>query len=206
MGRHLLRATLLAALGCLLMACDTVRDETIAIDYVPSTKSAVLRGAESVSLSVIAVDKRTGLKDRISNKRGIASAVVYAGNDVIDVTRRAVQSEFKAQGFVVETGGFTVTVEVLNFYNDFRPSPWFISSIADVALTLRVKDANGVVVYTHAYDGVAQLSAALNESGETAKAALQQALASVISQIGEDKALQASLLGKSGRSSRGRTS
>ena len=206
MWRDLLRAIALIAVGGLLAACDTVRDETISIDYVPLANPVVVRGAESVSLSVVAVDKRTGLKDRISNKRGIASAVVYAGNDVIDVARRAVESEFKAQGFVVGSGGFTVTVEVLNFYNDFRPNPWFISSIADVALTLRVKDANGIVVYTHAYDGVAQLSAALNELGETAKAALQQALASVVSQIDEDIALQASLLGKSGRSSRGRTS
>ena len=189
------RALLASAVVCLIAACDTVRDQTASIDYVPASTTAVVPGAQNVTVSVVAVDKRSGAKNQLSVKKGVAAAIVYAGNDVIDVVRSAVERELKAQGFVIGAGGFTLTVDVENFYSDFRANAsMFMNANGDVSLSLRVRDAAGATRYRQHYQGVSQLGPVYNESAEKVKTTLEQALASAVDQITADKVLQASLL------------
>ena len=180
---------------CLLAGCDTVRDQTAVIEYVPTASSAAIPGAQNVTLSVVAADKRSGPKNQLSVKKGIVGAIVYTGNDPIEVIRSAIEREFRAQGFVIGSGGYTLTVEVENFYSDFRANgSMFMSANADVSLGVRVRDPGGLTRYRHVYNDVAQLGPIYNESAEKVKTTLEQALAGTVRQIADDKALHASLL------------
>lgn len=179
----------------LLTACDTVRDQTAVIEYVPTASSAAIPGAQNVTLSIVATDKRSGPKNQLSVKKGIVGAIVYTGNDPVEVIRSAVEREFRAQGFVIGAGGYTLTVDVENFYSDFRANgSMFMSANADVSLAVRVRDPGGLTRYRHVYSDVAQLGPIYNESAEKVKTTLEQALAGTVRQIADDKALHASLL------------
>lgn len=191
MSNALVRAISSAALLCLLLACDSLSEERIAVGYVPSASIAALPGAERVTVSVGAADKRAGLRDRIATKRAITTARVIADNDVIELVRGAVERELTAQGFAQGAGGIAITVEVQNFYSDFQPA---MTATADVAFTLRAKDHAGATLYTRFYDGTARIANVVNQSAENARLALQQALAGALRQLVEDRALQAALL------------
>jgi uncharacterized lipoprotein YajG len=193
MFRFLMQAISVAAPGSLLAACNSLSEESVAIAYVPSSAPAAVPGAENVSLSVIAVDKRAQLRDRIGTKRAVNTARLLAANDVIDLVRSAVEQDFKAEGFVIGSGGLTVTIDVQNFYNDFRSEGAFPSALANVAFTLRVKDGAGATLYTRFYEGNGKVENVFNQSADTAKVALQQALANAVRQVTEDQALQAVL-------------
>src|SRR5262249_27587805 len=156
---------------------------------------AAIPGAQNVTLSIVAADKRSGPKNQLSVKKGIVGAIVYTGNDPVEVTRAAVEREFRAQGFVIGAGGYTLTVEVENFYSDFGATPsMLMSATADVPLGVRVRDPGGPTRYRHVYNDVAQLGPIYNESAEKVKTTLERALAGTVRQIADDKALHASLL------------
>jgi uncharacterized lipoprotein len=197
----LLRLIVAGAAACCLTACNTIIDEKTSIDFVPSSVPGILPGAENVSLSVVAVDKRTQYRDRISSKRTAVGTIVTPTNDVIDLVRRAVEQEFKAEGFVIGDGGIAVTVEVQNFYTDFPMPGLTMSAAADVALTLRAKNSADVTLYSRFYDGTGKVDPIFNESAANVKIALQQALANAIQQMVEDKALQSALLSARANSS-----
>jgi uncharacterized lipoprotein YajG len=194
MRRNFLWMAVAALSGCFLAACNTLIDEKTAIDFVPLSTPAVLPGAESVGISVVAVDKRTGFKDRISTKRTAMGTQVAASNDVVELVRSAVQQELKAEGFAVGTAGITITVEVQNFYTDFPMPGLTMAAAANVSFTLRAKNADGISLYTHFYEGNGRVDPIFNESAANVKKALEQALASAVRQMVADKALQSALL------------
>ena len=188
------RAILVATVGCLLAACNSLSEETVAIDYVPSSTPAAIPGAENVALSVVAADRRVQLKDRIGTKRAVTTARILPANDVVELVRSAVEQQFKALGFAVATGGLAVTVEVQNFYDDFHSGGALLISVANVAFTIKVKNSTGATLYSHFFDGTGRIDNVLDQSAANAKAALQKALADAVRQVAEDKALRSALL------------
>jgi uncharacterized lipoprotein len=120
-------------------------------------------------------------------------ARIVATNDVVEVVRGGVERELKAQGYAIGPGGLTVTVELQNFYNNFRGGLVQGSAIADVAIALKVRSATGTLLYSQLYDATNSTDVMM-ASGTNAKESLEKALTLTTRKILEDRALQAALL------------
>ena len=189
------RAAICAVVAGLLSACALSEDK-VPVDYIPNTAVTPVGGATAVSLTVTGVDQRTQYVDRIGTKKngyGMEMARIVATNDVVQLVRGAVERELKAQGFAIGPGGLAVTVELQNFYNNFRLGVANGNAVADVALALKVRNAAGALVYSQLYDATATVEVFL-ASGANAKDALQKALTLATRKIIEDRALQEALL------------
>jgi uncharacterized lipoprotein YajG len=190
-----MRAAIAVFAAGLLSACALSEDK-VPIDYIANTGVAPVAGAEAVTLTVTGVDGRTQYTDRISTKKngyGMEMARIIATNDVVEVVRGGVERELKAQGYVIGPNGLSVTVELQNFYNNFRVGLVQGAAAAEVAISVKVRNAAGGLLYSELYDATASSDVML-ASGNNAKESLQKALTLTTQKIVEDKALQAALL------------
>jgi uncharacterized lipoprotein YajG len=195
MMRGVMRTAAAVVAAGLLSACAITEDK-VPVDYVANTGVTSVVGAEAISLTVTGTDRRAQYVDRISTKKngyGMEMARIVATNDVVEVVRGGVERELKAQGFAMGPGSVSITVELQNFYNNFRVGFASGSAVADVALTVKVRNAGGTLVYSQTYDASISNDIFL-ASGENAKAALEKALTTATRKIVDDRALQEALL------------
>jgi|SRR4051812_18383910 uncharacterized lipoprotein YajG len=195
----MIRGVMRAAIACLaagLLSACALSEDKVPVDYVPNTGVAPVAGAEAISLTVTGADRRSQYVDRISTKKngyGMEMARIVATNDVVEVVRGGVERELKAQGYAIGAGGLSVTVELQNFYNNFRLGLVTGGAVADVALAIKVRNAAGTLLYSQLYDASISNDIFM-ASGTNAKASLEKALTIATMKIVEDKALQAALL------------
>lgn len=195
MVRGGLRPAIAVFAAALLSACALSEDK-VPVDYIANTSVTPVAGAEAVTLTVTGIDGRTQYTDRISTKKngyGMEMARIISTNDVVEVVRGGVERELKAQGYVIGPNGLSVTVELQNFYNNFRLGLVQGSAVAEVAIAVKVRNAAGGLLYSQLYDATASVDVML-ASGTNAREALQKALTQATQKIVEDKALQAALL------------
>jgi uncharacterized lipoprotein YajG len=195
MKRGVLREALALLAAGLLSACALSEDK-VPLDYIANTGVTPVAGADKVSLAVTGADRRSQYTDRISTKKngyGMEMARIVAANDVVELVRGGVERELRAQGYAIGPGGLSVTVELQNFYNNFRVGFASGNAVADVALAVKVRNAAGTLVYSQLYDATATVEVFL-ASGANARDALQKALTLATRKILEDQALQAALL------------
>jgi uncharacterized lipoprotein YajG len=195
MSYRIPRTAVAVVVAVLLSACAFMPDK-VAIDYVPDGPVTPVAGAKAVLLTVSASDQRLQLADRISTKKnfyGTDMAKIVADNDVVDLVRRSVERGLRAQGFAIGPGRLVVSVELQNFYNEFRRRLGAWTETGEVAFTLKVTNAAGTVLYSGSYDGTAVDSFFLS-TASNAKDSLQKALTMAIRKMLEDKALQQALL------------
>jgi uncharacterized lipoprotein YajG len=193
--RGVLRAAVAVIAAGLLSACALSEDK-VPVDYIPNTGVMPVGGAEAVSLTVTGLDRRAQYMDRIGTKKngyGMEMARIVATNDVVEVVRGGVERELKAQGYAIGPSGLSVTVELQNFYNNFRIGLVQGSAVADVALAIKVRNAAGSLVYSQLYDATFSIDVMM-ASGTNAKESLQKALTLATKKIVEDRALQDALL------------
>jgi uncharacterized lipoprotein YajG len=181
-----------AAVMAGLVACKTFDDEAIPIAYAPAASPTVVPGAEKVTLSVSAEDRRAQ-KDRIGIKSSLNQPRILADSDITQLVRAAVQSELSGEGFVIGSGGLGVTIYLQDFYYDARES-LHGSGFSTVAFALRVRDRAGATLYGRLYEAKTRLDFNFDKSTEKARVGLQRALADALRQVADDKALQAALL------------
>ena len=203
MRLDLLRMIAAIAAVCFLSGCALTEDKTT-VAYVPTDPGAsTLPGAESVTLSFIASDKRVQYGDRISTKKngyGMEMARIVSTNDVVELTRTALQQEFKALGFNIGTGGAVVGVELQTFYTDFKSGFFSGTAVAQVGFTLRIKDAAGSLIYAQIYNATGTVDGVHLASGENAKLAVEKALVNAVKDAVSDKALLQALLSTKAKS------
>ena len=195
MKRGVGRAAIAIVVAGLVSACALSEDK-VPIDYVANTGVTSVAGAEAVSVTVTGVDRRTQYVDRISTKKngyGMEMARIVATNDVVEVVRGGVERELRAQGYAIGAGGVSVTVELQNFYNNFRLGLMSGGAAADVAIGIKVRNAAGTLIYSQLYDATTVNDVFL-ASGANAKESLQKALTVTTRKIIDDKALQDALL------------
>lgn len=196
MRRQLLRmVAALFAVAC-LGACALSEDK-VAVDYVPVDGTEAVAGAPAVTLEVSASDQRAQYRDRIGTKKngyGMEMARIVATNDVVDLVRSGVEQGLKAQGFAIGAGGLAVSIELQNFYNNFKVGFASGMAVAEVAFALKVRNAGGTLVYSQLYDATNSDDDIFLASGKNAKASLEKALTKAIKSMLEDKALQQALL------------
>jgi uncharacterized lipoprotein YajG len=182
-----------AAVMASLVACKTFDDEAVPIAYAPAAGPTLVPGAEKVTLSVSAEDRRAQ-KDRIGIKSSINQPRILADSDITQVVRGAVQGELRGEGFVIGSGGLAVTIYLQDFYYDASWENLHGSGISTVAFALRVRDRAGATLYGRTYEAKARLDFNFDKSTEKARVGLQRALADAVRQVADDKALQAALL------------
>jgi uncharacterized lipoprotein len=195
MIRGVLRAAVAVVAAGVLSACALSEDK-VPVDYIPNTGVAPVAGAEMISLTVTAADRRSQYTDRISTKKngyGMEMARIVATNDVVEVVRGGVERELKAQGYAIGPNGLSVTVELQNFYNNFRVGLMTGGAVADVAIAIKVRNAAGTLIYSQLYDA-STTNDVFMASGTNAKASLEKALTMTTMKIVQDGALQAALL------------
>jgi uncharacterized lipoprotein YajG len=185
-----------AVLAVALLSACALSEDKVPVDYIPNTGVTPVAGAPMVPLAVTGVDGRSQYADRIGTKKngyGMEMARIVAANDVVELVRGGVERELKAQGFALGPGGTSVTVELQNFYNNFRIGLVQGSAVADVALAIKVRNAAGGLVYSQLYDATFSIDVMM-ASGTNARDSLQKALTLATKKIVDDKALQEALL------------
>lgn len=185
-------ALLLASLG----ACALSEDK-VPIDYIPPEATAPVAGAAAVKLEVTTTDQRVQYRDRISVKKnmyGMEMARIMATNDVVDLVRSGVEQGLKAEGFAIGPGGLAVTIELQNFYNNFRAGVASGMAVAEVAFALKVRNAAGVLLYSQFYSATNTDDGIVLAAGTNAKPSLEKATTLAIKQMLDDKALQDALI------------
>lgn len=194
--RYRIPRTAVAIVVAVLLSACAFMPGTAAIDYVPDGPVTPVAGAKAVLLTVSASDQRMQHADRISTKKsfaGIEMARIVADNDVVDLVRRSVERGLRAQGFAIGPGRLVVSVELQNFYNDFRRRLDSWTEVGEVVFALKVTNAGGTVLYSRSYDGTA-IDSFFVSSASNAQESLQKALTMAIRKMLEDKALQQALL------------
>jgi uncharacterized lipoprotein len=180
-----------------LAACALSEDK-VPVDYIPdASPRAALPAAQGMTISVNAVDKRSQYADRIGTKKngyGMEMARIVATNDVIALVRGAFEQEFKAQGFQVGAGGTAVSIEVQNFYNNFRLGLMAGTGEAEVSFSVKVRDRSGTLLYQQFYAGTGTVEGVMLASGTNAKLAVEKALTAAVKLAFADAELQKALL------------
>ena len=190
----LMVAVLVVAVG--VGACALTEDK-VAIDYLPPEAAAPVTGAAAVTLEVKGTDERQQYRDRIGTKKngyGMEMARITATNDVVEVVRSGIERGLKAEGFGIGPGGLTVSIELQNFYNNYRVGLVSAEAVAEVAFALKVRNAAGTLIYNRFYSIANTYDGVFWMGGANAKASLEKATTLVVSQVLEDRALQDALM------------
>ena len=196
MPARVLRAIAALAAVWLLAGCALSEDK-VAIDYIPGASPAPLAGAEAVTLTLSATDSRTQYADRVGVKKngyGMEMARIVATNNIPALVQSALEQEFKSLGFRVGPGGLAVSIEIQNFYNNFKTGFASGMAVSEVAFALKVRNAGSALVYSQFYSATGIVDPIFLASGENAKAALQKALTAAVKSAIDDTALQQALL------------
>lgn len=202
MRRMIAAVVAAAAVG----ACAIIEDK-VPVDYVPDpTPRAAVPGAANVTLSLTAVDRRTQYNDRISTKKngyGMEMARIVSTNNLVDLVRTSLEQELKAEGFRIGDGGTSLTIELQNFYSNFKIGLFAGAAVADVTFTLKVRNTAGTLLYQNAITGNATVDNVMLASGTNAKAAVEKALTAAVKQAADDPEMRKVLL-QAGASGAGR--
>jgi uncharacterized lipoprotein len=193
-----MRRSIAAIVAAGLMVGCALSEDKVPVDYVPDpTPRAAVAGAGSVTLSLTATDKRTQYNDRIGTKKngyGMEMARIVSTNDVVDLVRTSLEQELKAEGFRIGEGGAALTIEVQNFYNNFKLGLFAGTAVAEVTFTVKVRNAAGTLLYQNAYTGSGTVDDVMLAGGTNAKAAVEKALAAAVKLAADDAELRKVLL------------
>jgi uncharacterized lipoprotein len=194
---ELLRVIVALSIGLLLGAC-ALAPETIDINYASHPAASPTReGAAGGLVELRTIDGRLSHRDRVGTKKngyGVELARITASRGPLDLVRNAVQQELTASGFTVGPGGAVLTIELLDFYSDFKPA--FIIPVADsaaeVSFSLQV-GTPGTPVFSKIYRGQGTGTDAFVMTPGATRVALEQALATAMQQVTDDAALRTAL-------------
>jgi len=189
------RFALLAALALLASGCALTTDK-IDVPYQQLGAVSPVAGASAASVSVTAQDGRSAHRDRVSTKKngyGMEMAPIIATNDIPQTVAGAVEQTLRTEGYRIEPGHAALTVDVLNFYSDFKVGVFTGDAVADVELMVTVRDPANAIVFTRTYDGSGKEADIMMASGSNAGAALIKALQNCVNSVVSDQALHAAI-------------
>ena len=183
------------ALAAMTTGC-ALTTEKIDVPYQSTGPATPIAGAAADTVAVAATDGRTTYRDRVSTKKngyGMEMAPIVASNDIAQSVAAAIQQELAAEGYKIGPGHARLEIEVVKFYNDFKPGFFSGDAVADVALNVKVVAANGDLIYAKFYDGGGTEPNIMMYGGDNARAALVKAFGNTIHSVVSDPALQQAL-------------
>jgi uncharacterized lipoprotein len=188
----------LLAIASVFTGCALTEDR-IDIPYQGRANITVVQGADKVNVEVKNEDKRTVFKDRVGAKKngyGMEMAKIVPNNDVAKTFSDAVMFELENLGFKNGTGGKTVKVELVRFYNDFKMGFFAGDAVADGLINIVVTNSKNEVLFTRSYEGGGVYPNIQLALGENAREALIKAMTDIVGKVAQDKELHTALLKK----------
>ena len=197
MRAELLRAIAALSVALLLGAC-ALAPETIDINYGSRAAAGPSQEGAGSLVELRAIDGRVSHRDRVGTKKngyGVELARITASRPPLELVRNSIQQELTARGFTVGPGGTVLTIELLDFYSDFKPAFMIpmADSAAEVSFSLQVGPPGGASAYSKIYRGKGTGTDAIVMTPGAARVALEQALATAMQQVTDDTALRTAL-------------
>jgi uncharacterized lipoprotein len=180
-----------------LTGCALTKDY-VDLTYAPEGGVSHIKGAESIGVSVVVNDARA-VKDKVSCKKngyGMEMAPIISNGDVSSLVRDAIKTELRNRGFMVDSSGTAVVIELTKFYNDFKNGFWSGTADSEVDFTAQVKGPGGSISYSKTFSGTYSFGVQL-ASGDNARESLDEALKNAVKQLMTDQEFISALL-KSG--------
>ena len=191
-----LLTVLASALLLATTACALVEDP-VEIRYGALRTAATVAGSDNVRVTVGARDQRTQYRDRVSVKKngyGMEMARIFATNDIVAETERAVAAELVARGFREPGPDARLELDLLRFYSDFKIGFFAGGAEAEVVIAARVLGRDGRPAYARTYSGQNTVQPILLADGSNARLALEGALQRAVQSMMDDPALIGALL------------
>jgi uncharacterized lipoprotein YajG len=182
------RVTFILVFLMFLSGCALTK-EHITLDYVPQSNVEAIRGSEKVNIKLNVTDART-MRDKVSYKKnayGMEMGEIISDSDVIDLIRKSIKTELQNRGFIVDSGGTNVNIELIKFYNDFKSGFFAGDASAEIIMGVLVKQKNGNIPYNKTITGAYVEQNVQLATGGNAKRALDGALKDVIPKLMNDQ-------------------
>lgn len=182
------RVTFILVFLMFLSGCALTK-EHITLDYVPQSNVEAIRGSEKVNIKLNVTDART-MRDKVSYKKnayGMEMGEIISDSDVIDLIRKSIKTELQNRGFIVDSGGTNVNIELIKFYNDFKSGFFAGDASAEIIMGVQVKQKNGNIPYNKTITGAYVEQNVQLATGGNAKRALDGALKDVIPKLMNDQ-------------------
>ena len=180
----------MALIACVALAGCAERVATIDIPYLP--QSGAVSVAQSGAFTLVAVDERTAVRDRVAlikTEAGFARANIAAEGDIAERAANAVRQELETLGFRSGPGGVALTLFVTRFHTASAAG----GTVASVALALQVADRDGIVIYETETEGGA-VEPVASVDAKTARAALTGAFHNAVAGFVFDKRLRQAIV------------
>jgi uncharacterized lipoprotein len=157
-----------------------------------------IQGAKDIVVAVNINDQRQDKSNKVSCKKngfGVEMAPILANEDVTITLQRAIEQELQLRGFKI--GGqalVSIIADLTRFWNDHKTGFFAGDSIADLNMSVLVKNKDGNILYTRQIvtQGVEENIQLM--TGDNARLALDKALASGMKLLFEDPAFISALL------------
>ncbi len=191
--RTWLKLVFVAAIVQTLGAC-AFHTEEVDIKYGAPQSAAQVPGANGVAVSVTTLDERVANRDRISTKRNgyyMPLAPILSSRDVAEIVRESVESEFRAQGYRIETGGRTIEVKLMTFYTEMG-----FGAHASVNALVSVKAPDGTVLASMPMMGDDSSALIIANLAVFAREHLERALRKFALAVAEDSTIRTALIGQ----------
>ena len=192
----------LAAMLCSGCALTTAH---IDVPYQPIAAASPVPNASASTVAVTAIDDRTTYRDRVGTKKngyGMEMAAIVPNNDIPDAVRDAFRQELMARGFRIGNGPGAVQIEVVRFYNDFKPGFFSGDAVATVAFNVKVSSPSHLGSFSKYYEGTGTEPNIQIMGADNTRAALVKAFQSAVGSAVNDPELMNDVL-QAGLSSTG---
>ena len=187
----------LVVVSALLSGCAITTDK-IDLSYVPQAGVAAIPGAKDVVVSVNVNDQRQEKSKKVSCKKngfGMEMAPILANEDVTITLKKAIEKELQSRGFKVGNQAVvSIVADLTRFWNDHKTGFFSGDSIADLNMSISVKNKSGNIFYSRniVTQGVEQNIQLM--TGENARLALDKALQSGMKLLFKDPAFTTALI------------
>jgi len=129
------------------------------------------------------------VRDKVSYKKnayGMEMGEIIPNKDVVELVRESIKSELQNRGFNVNGNDVEINIELIKFFNDFKPGFFAGDSSAEVILVTQVKQKNGNITYNKTITGGYVEKNIQLMTGNNARIALEGALKDAVSNLVND--------------------
>jgi len=171
--------------------------DTIDVPYQSIGPAAPVANASGITVTVTSTDGRTTYRDRVSTKKngyGVECAPILANNDIPATVANAFSQELSARGFKIGDNGVTLKVEVVQFYNDFKPGFFAADAVSNVAFNTEIVAPGGAIAFSKYYQGTGENPNVQLAGGSEARVALIKAFQSAVASAVNDPDFTKSLV------------
>jgi len=116
----------------------------------------------------------------------VECAPILSSNDIPTTVAGAFTQELAARGFKIGANGVSLKVEVVQFYNDFKPGLFSGDAVSNVAFNTEIVAPDGSIAFSKYYQGSGNNPNIQLAGGSEARPALIKAFQSAVASAVND--------------------